>query len=123
MKLRHVWPGLAPLILFSVGSVLPAEPTFEVDSKSAFVSIPFELDSSHLIFPIRIKETTFRVILDTGMPMSGLMLYGTEAVEKLDLEYGAGTVMIGGLPAVRTTDACLCGAMAAVGEPTVLIGG
>ena len=48
------------------------------------------------IFPIRIKETTFRVILDTGMPMSGLMLYGTEAVEKLDLEYGAGSVMIGG---------------------------
>ena len=95
MKLRHVWLGLASLILFSVGSV-SAEPTFEVDSKSEFVSIPFELDSNHVIFPIRIKETTFRVILDTGMPMSGLMLYGTEAVEKLDLEYGAGSVMIGG---------------------------
>jgi len=30
-------------------------------------------------------------------------------------------VTIAGRPALRTTDACLCGAMAAVGEPTVLI--
>jgi uncharacterized Zn-binding protein involved in type VI secretion len=35
---------------------------------------------------------------------------------------GSTTVLIGGMPAVRTTDACICGAMAAVGEPTVLIG-
>lgn len=36
---------------------------------------------------------------------------------------GSSTVLIGGIPALRTTDTCLCGAMAAVGEPTVLIGG
>jgi uncharacterized Zn-binding protein involved in type VI secretion len=36
---------------------------------------------------------------------------------------GSGTVLIAGKPAVRTTDACLCGAMAAVGAPTVIIGG
>jgi uncharacterized Zn-binding protein involved in type VI secretion len=36
---------------------------------------------------------------------------------------GSGTVMIGGKPALRTTDSCGCGAMAAVGEPTVMIGG
>jgi uncharacterized Zn-binding protein involved in type VI secretion len=35
---------------------------------------------------------------------------------------GSATVLIGNLPAVRTTDACACGAMAAVGEPTVEIG-
>ena len=34
---------------------------------------------------------------------------------------GSVTVLIGGRPAVRTTDACICGAMAAVGAPTVLI--
>jgi uncharacterized Zn-binding protein involved in type VI secretion len=32
------------------------------------------------------------------------------------------TVLIGGRPALRTTDTCICGAMAAVGAPTVLIG-
>ncbi len=35
---------------------------------------------------------------------------------------GSSKVLIGGRPAVRTTDACLCGAMAAVGAPTVMIG-
>jgi uncharacterized Zn-binding protein involved in type VI secretion len=35
---------------------------------------------------------------------------------------GSATVMISGRPALRTTDACLCGAMALIGEPTVLIG-
>lgn len=36
---------------------------------------------------------------------------------------GSTTVLVAGKPALRTTDACLCGAMAAVGEPTVMIGG
>ncbi len=36
---------------------------------------------------------------------------------------GSATVMIGGKPALRTSDACGCGAMAAVGCPTVMIGG
>jgi uncharacterized Zn-binding protein involved in type VI secretion len=34
---------------------------------------------------------------------------------------GSVTVTIAGRPALRTTDACICGAMAAVGELTVLI--
>jgi uncharacterized Zn-binding protein involved in type VI secretion len=36
---------------------------------------------------------------------------------------GSGTVMIGGKPAIRTTDTCICGAMSAVGCPTVMVGG
>jgi uncharacterized Zn-binding protein involved in type VI secretion len=35
---------------------------------------------------------------------------------------GSVTVLVGGRPALRTTDTCACGAMAAVGEPTVIIG-
>ena len=35
---------------------------------------------------------------------------------------GSGTVLIGGMPAVRVGDTCACGATAAVGEPTVIIG-
>lgn len=34
---------------------------------------------------------------------------------------GSTTVTISGRPALRTTDACICGAMAAVGAPTVTI--
>lgn len=36
---------------------------------------------------------------------------------------GSATVLAGGRPVLRTTDACLCGATAAVGAPTVLVGG
>ncbi len=36
---------------------------------------------------------------------------------------GSTTVLIGGKPALRTSDVCLCGAAAAVGLPTVQIGG
>jgi len=35
---------------------------------------------------------------------------------------GSTTVKIGGQFAMRATDACICGAMAAVGCPTVMIG-
>ena len=35
---------------------------------------------------------------------------------------GSATVLAGGRPLLRTIDACICGAMAAVGEPTVLVG-
>jgi uncharacterized Zn-binding protein involved in type VI secretion len=35
---------------------------------------------------------------------------------------GSTSVLIQGRPALRTSDTCLCGAAAAVGEPTVLIG-
>jgi uncharacterized Zn-binding protein involved in type VI secretion len=36
---------------------------------------------------------------------------------------GSATVLIGGRPALRVGDVCACGAGAAVGAPTVLIGG
>ena len=36
---------------------------------------------------------------------------------------GSSSVFIGGLPALRTSDSCVCGAMAAVGCPTVNLGG
>ena len=105
MRVRHAWLDFASLLLLSVGSVLaqhhapggqPEDPTFVVRAESGVVSIPFAIDSNQLLMPIRIKGTTFRVILDTGRPMSGLMLYATAAVDELDLEYGEGTVRVGG---------------------------
>jgi len=35
---------------------------------------------------------------------------------------GSATVLIGNKPALTTSDSCICGAMAAVGAPTVMIG-
>ena len=35
---------------------------------------------------------------------------------------GSTSVLIGGRPALRTGDVCICGASAAIGSPTVIIG-
>lgn len=35
---------------------------------------------------------------------------------------GSATVVIGGKPALRVGDICICGATAAIGSPTVIIG-
>ncbi len=35
---------------------------------------------------------------------------------------GSATVFIGGKPALRVGDVCICGASAAIGSPTVIIG-
>ena len=35
---------------------------------------------------------------------------------------GSTKVLVGGRPLLRTTDTCICGAMAAVGAPTVIVG-
>ena len=35
---------------------------------------------------------------------------------------GSSTVLIGGMQAVRVGDTCICGASAAIGDPTVQIG-
>lgn len=71
-------------------------PTFEVRSNKGVVTIPFEIDTNHVIIPIEVRGNRCRVILDTGMPMSGLMLYGTELVENLGLEYSSERVRVGG---------------------------
>ena len=34
---------------------------------------------------------------------------------------GSPTVLVAGRPLLRTTDVCACGAMAAVGEPSVIV--
>ena len=35
---------------------------------------------------------------------------------------GSATVLIGGKPAIRVGDTCICGASAVIGAPTVIIG-
>lgn len=75
----------------------------------------------------------------TGPGVSSVMIAGQPAAVMGDLHScplgssahppaspfpaGSSSVLIGGLGALRTSDACGCGAMAAVGAPAVTIGG
>jgi hypothetical protein len=71
-------------------------PEFEVLSEDGGLTLSFELINNHLIIPVSVKGSRFEVILDTGMPISSLLLYGTEDVERLDLSYGPMRVRVGG---------------------------
>ena len=61
------------------------EPKLELLTEDGELSLPFELINNHLIIPVKLQGSTFKVILDTGMPMSGLALYETEQVKNLEL--------------------------------------
>jgi len=52
------------------------------------ISIPFQTVNRHLILSVTVNgEGPFPIILDTGMPMEGLILYDSERVKALNLSY------------------------------------
>ena len=68
-------------------------------------------------------------VLIGGMPAAVLgdihtcMLHEPPHPASSPFIFGSATVLIGGKPALRTTDACVCGAMPVTGCPNVMIGG
>ena len=86
----------------------------------------------------RVGDTTNHGGVITGPGVSTVLIKGMPAAVVGDLHAcslppnahqptvspfpsGSTKVLIGGRPALRVTDSCICGAMAAVGEPTVMI--
>jgi len=74
------------------------EPKYEFLSKSGVVTIPFELINNHIVIPVSVHGSEpFRMILDTGMPVGGVVLYESERVDALELAYGDMKVLLGGV--------------------------
>jgi len=64
--------------------------------ETPLVEIPFTLVDDHIVLPVTINDSPeIDVLLDTGMPMKGLMLLDREAAKQLGLKY-SGTVDLGG---------------------------
>ena len=65
----------------------PTFPQVEVRVRSADgrVSFPFTLVNNHVIFQATVAGVAVDLVLDTGMPMDGVMLYRTEKVEAMKL--------------------------------------
>jgi PDZ domain-containing protein len=57
----------------------------EVRSSDGRVTVPFRLSGNHIVIPISIQGTRLDAILDTGMPMDGVMLYRNGKVGRLTL--------------------------------------
>lgn len=52
-----------------------------------FTTFPFELISNHIVIPVEINGTIVKLILDTGMPIEGAILFGSETINKLNLSF------------------------------------
>jgi hypothetical protein len=49
--------------------------------------IPFEFIGNHVVIPVAVNGRTLNLILDTGMPLDGALLFGNEKVHSLGLQY------------------------------------
>ena len=79
------------------GYMQAMRPSVQVRSAgSPLAEIPFTLLYDHIVLPVSINNSPqMNALLDTGMPMKGLMLLDHDVARKLDLEY-SGTITLGG---------------------------
>lgn len=76
----------AIVIPFLVISCKPNTPT-SAPSSARKVEIPFKLIRNVIILPVRIGDSReFKIVLDTGMPFEGLLLYSKELKDSITLE-------------------------------------
>lgn len=77
----------ALIMVTSTSSYSQADPdsTYNILSGNGIVEIPFELDINHIILETTIQGEKFELILDTGMPMDGILLFGSQEIDKLGI--------------------------------------
>ena len=64
------------------------EARLELPDGAEEVSIPFRKANQHILLPITVNGAgPFEVVLDTGMPIGGVILHGGARVDALDLKY------------------------------------
>jgi PDZ domain/Aspartyl protease len=70
----------------------PGFPPAEVTARTGDgpIAFPFTLINNHVIFESTVEGKPVLLLLDTGMPMDGLMLYRTDKVAAMKLHYDEG---------------------------------
>jgi len=64
-------------------------------SNSGTVTIPFSDDNGHIVIQVEVNGKPLRLILDTGMPMDGALLFGGPHLDELGLKTDQ-QIMVGG---------------------------
>ena len=74
----------------------PPPGEYNFTGENGFIEIPFELVLDHIVITAILNgENPVNLVLDTGMPAHGAMLYETENIKELNLHY-SGQAMVGG---------------------------
>lgn len=71
----------------AVPARVPALGAYRMTAPDGKTVFPFQFISNHVVIPVELNGDTLRLILDTGMPVDGALLFGSERVEKLGLQY------------------------------------
>ncbi|UCF79770.1 MAG: aspartyl protease family protein [Candidatus Eiseniibacteriota bacterium] len=66
---------------------IPPSGGYRMLTQDGKTAVPFEFISNHVVIPVEVNGHTFKLILDTGMPVDGALLLGSEAVDGLGLEF------------------------------------
>ncbi len=79
-------------------STLGAEITYELPKGKTAATVPFDFELNKVVFGVRIHGgAPIRVVLDTGMPVDGIILYRSKAVDALGLAESAMKIRVGGV--------------------------
>jgi hypothetical protein len=66
---------------------VPQSGEYRLLTEDGVTVIPFEFISNHVVIPVEVNGKTLKLILDTGMPLDGALLFGSEKVNALDFNY------------------------------------
>jgi hypothetical protein len=81
--------------LSAIGQTGLAPNAYSIRSNSGTVTIPFSDDSGHIVIQVEVNGKPLDLILDTGMPMDGALLFGGPHLDDLGLKSDQ-EIMIGG---------------------------
>ncbi len=93
--LAGIWACLAVTFLVASPALaqhrmrMPASRTqVELPAGKDSIRLPLKTSGNHIILPLSVNGSEpLSVVLDTGMPMGGLVLFDTEEVNAIGLEY------------------------------------
>ena len=71
---------------------------YEILTDEGVIKFPFELIKNQIVVPVEIKGSVLKLVLDSGMPAEGVLLFGSQRIDDLKLQYvGKAKVMgVGG---------------------------
>lgn len=115
MKIKDLFIAFSLVLITNFGTLhaqdgpvrmlAPLTGDSKIVSPNGIATFPFELISNHIILSVEINGVKVKLILDTGMPMEGVILFGGQTTDKLNLPFvGKAPVMGAADGAVVMTD-------------------
>jgi hypothetical protein len=90
-------PGTSQPVIRRHGAASLGEVKVTLPEGKDQVRLPLKTNLDHIILPVSVNGSEpLAIVLDTGMPSPGLLLYDSEAVTGMALEYGAMRAAVGG---------------------------